>query len=198
MTRPYLRRLVYCLFAATLVSHAAGFAAWLAVRRDFWRADDAREQAREAERRAADLLAALIDAETGQRGYLLTGWDAYLEPYHRGAAAARESADALGPDVAAAVAAKLDELRATVARVERGDKPGAYQLVNTDLGKRLMDDIRAAAAARRAETRDRDAAARDRAGEAMQSALMTVMTDKLLGLALLTTLVIAALYPNRR
>jgi len=31
--------------------------------------------------RADDLLSALIDAETGQRGYLLTGDEAFLGPY---------------------------------------------------------------------------------------------------------------------
>src|SRR5690348_4852651 len=29
------------------------------------------------------LLTSLIDAETGQRGFLLTGQDSYLEPYNR-------------------------------------------------------------------------------------------------------------------
>jgi len=28
------------------------------------------------------VLAGLVDAETGQRGYLITGEEAYLEPYH--------------------------------------------------------------------------------------------------------------------
>jgi CHASE3 domain sensor protein len=32
---------------------------------------------------AADLLSAVRDAETGQRGYLLTGNSHYLEPYLR-------------------------------------------------------------------------------------------------------------------
>src|SRR5207248_2927920 len=32
-----------------------------------------------------DLLARLLDAETGQRGFLLTGQDRYLEPYNRAA-----------------------------------------------------------------------------------------------------------------
>src|ERR1700680_4616053 len=30
----------------------------------------------------SDTAARLVDAETGQRGFLLTGDDAYLEPYH--------------------------------------------------------------------------------------------------------------------
>lgn len=33
------------------------------------------------------LLASLIDAETGERGYIITGNDSYLEPYTRGVAA---------------------------------------------------------------------------------------------------------------
>src|SRR6185503_421977 len=33
------------------------------------------------------LLASLIDAETGERGYIITGRDSYLEPYTRGVAA---------------------------------------------------------------------------------------------------------------
>lgn len=34
--------------------------------------------------RLEGLLIELVDAETGQRGYLLTGEPGYLEPYHRG------------------------------------------------------------------------------------------------------------------
>ena len=33
------------------------------------------------------LLARLVDAETGERGFIITGNDSYLEPYHRGVAA---------------------------------------------------------------------------------------------------------------
>ena len=39
------------------------------------------------------LLAYLTDAETGQRGYLLTGAASYLEPYHSGVLEAKESHD---------------------------------------------------------------------------------------------------------
>src|SRR5690349_8487234 len=35
---------------------------------------------------AADLMGVLQDAETGQRGYLLTGQDSYLEPYAKAVA----------------------------------------------------------------------------------------------------------------
>jgi len=46
----------------------------------------ARDQAIRTERIVSlneDLLSALKDAETGQRGFLLTGRDEYLEPYRK-------------------------------------------------------------------------------------------------------------------
>ena len=52
------------------------------------------------------LLASLIDAETGERGYIITGNDSYLEPYTRGVAAtateigARSSAHGRQPGTA--------------------------------------------------------------------------------------------------
>lgn len=45
---------------------------------------EARARAREGLITSARLLAALVDIETGQRGYLLTGDRAYLEPYDDG------------------------------------------------------------------------------------------------------------------
>src|SRR4051794_26797896 len=48
--------------------------------------DTARQQAIQSERVAAltqSLMSAIKDAETGQRGFLLTGRDSYLEPYNR-------------------------------------------------------------------------------------------------------------------
>ena len=44
-------------------------------------AADDRRHAATVLRGGNQLLAALVDAETGQRGYLLTGDEAYLEPY---------------------------------------------------------------------------------------------------------------------
>src|SRR5437870_10284755 len=35
------------------------------------------------QRSVENLLSGLVDAETGQRGFLLTGKDLYLEPYNR-------------------------------------------------------------------------------------------------------------------
>ena len=44
---------------------------------------------------ADDLLSAVQDAETGQRGYILTGNERYLEPYDRAMAVVDERLDGL-------------------------------------------------------------------------------------------------------
>jgi len=103
------------------------------------------------------LMEALLDAETGQRGFLLTGKAAYLKPY----AASRQRLSAIAPELdriardsknpAAAghvaqirklIDAKFDELDETVGRFRAGDRAGAMALVDSDLGKRDMDLLR--------------------------------------------------------
>lgn len=44
----------------------------------------------------ADLLAALVDQETGERGYIITGQEAFLEPYRSGEITADARLDQLG------------------------------------------------------------------------------------------------------
>jgi two-component system CheB/CheR fusion protein len=101
------------------------------------------------------LLSTLKDAETGQRGYLLTGDASYLKPYdeavtrvHGIQARLRELTsdsveqqariDALGPNIAD----KLAELSETIALAERGDREAAIQIVRSDVGKERMDVLR--------------------------------------------------------
>ena len=102
------------------------------------------------------LLAALLDCETGQRGYLLTGDDNYLAPYRDGLAAidkALATADRLTAEnqrqhgrvaaIKTLVADKLDELKETIRlRKEKGLEP-ALAIVKTDRGKKVADQIRA-------------------------------------------------------
>ena len=103
----------------------------------------------------ADLLSTMKDAETGQRGFVLTGEERYLEPY----TAAVKTADARIQDVReltldnpseqsriailqSAVAKKMAELAETIAlRRQRGEK-AAVEVVLTDKGKNAMDEIR--------------------------------------------------------
>ena len=102
----------------------------------------------------------LDDAETGQRGYLLTGQDAYLEPYHR-------AVSNLGPVIAhlkwltsdnasqqrriqvlePLVEKKLAKLQTTIDIYQRVGPSAAHDVVIEGSGKRLMDQIRALIAA---------------------------------------------------
>ncbi len=106
-------------------------------------------------RSADDLLSTLKDAETGQRGFLLTGDETFLEPYlavHDNIAghldALRQSSlgpaadkylDALMP----LIDAKLAEMSRIVDLRRQQDTPAAIASVGTGHGKRLMDSIRA-------------------------------------------------------
>jgi signal transduction histidine kinase len=97
----------------------------------------------------------LQDAETGQRGYLLTSQDKYLQPYK---AAVRQIgpdmsllADRLQPDPAQrarmgrleyAVAGKMAELAKTIALQRTGNHQAALDLMSSGAGFALMDDAR--------------------------------------------------------
>jgi CheY-like chemotaxis protein/signal transduction histidine kinase/CHASE3 domain sensor protein len=101
------------------------------------------------------VLSRVQDAETGQRGYLLTGAERYLDPYLR----AKSLMDA---DIARAlmlaegnpmqqqrierlkqvVANKMEELQQTIAMRAAGDAAGAMSIVQSDRGKVVMDLLR--------------------------------------------------------
>lgn len=98
----------------------------------------------------------LQDAETGQRGYLVTGSPEYLQPYDRGIRDVEEATRLLRQFVAtdppsleilrridALRESKLVELARTIALARDGDRVGAIALVNTGRGKREMDRLRA-------------------------------------------------------
>jgi signal transduction histidine kinase/ActR/RegA family two-component response regulator len=105
-----------------------------------------------------ETLGALRDAETGQRGYLLTGRAAYLQPYHEGRANVARHLEQLSILAAAdpirgrrvlilrqAVEAKLNELDATVTRYRSDGPQAALRMVLTDQGNDLMMRIRSLA-----------------------------------------------------
>ncbi|WP_292050799.1 MULTISPECIES: response regulator [unclassified Brevundimonas] len=101
------------------------------------------------------LMTTMLDAETGQRGYLLTGNPSYLSPYERAVADADRRLDDLSAltadnpiqtgyveQVRIHVATRLDELNtALVVRREQGiDR--AIERLNSNRGKNVMDTIR--------------------------------------------------------
>jgi PAS domain S-box-containing protein len=111
------------------------------------------DEMRTAQFLSESFVAALTDAETGQRGYLLTGDPAYLQPYNAApalidAAMARmkqvpdRARTAHLTRIADLTRAKLAELHRTVALREAGDADGALAVVLNGSGKKLMDAVR--------------------------------------------------------
>jgi methyl-accepting chemotaxis protein len=109
-----------------------------------------------------DLMLTLQNAETGQRGYIITGKDAYLEPYRTATdGLAGELADLrklIGDNadqiaslqhVEALSQSKLEELGTTIAVRRNEGFEAARAIVVGDEGKDTMDRIRAEVGAMR-------------------------------------------------
>ena len=110
----------------------------------------------ELENRTVTALSLVQDAETGQRGFLLTGEDSYLEPYNSAVAALPAEIAAIGAiassspqrgaqveALGAAIAEKLAEVDETIALYKSGNAAGALAVMRTDRGKAAMDRVRA-------------------------------------------------------
>jgi signal transduction histidine kinase len=125
------------------------------------------------------ILTRMVDAETGERGFIITGEPGYLEPYNRSRAViVAELArvrELVGDDpdqqadfdrLSAAADVRLQEMNATVrARRELG-LAAAQAMVATNIEKRTMDGLRAIVD--RMEGRE-DALTAKRTAEAAQS-----------------------------
>jgi signal transduction histidine kinase/DNA-binding response OmpR family regulator/CHASE3 domain sensor protein len=109
--------------------------------------------------RLNSVLSTLKDAETGQRGYLLTGKDSYLEPFLTAKAALPGEFNALRglfadspeqkrrlDELESLSALKMGELGETVDLRRAGQADAALAAVLTDRGKIYMDRVRAAVA----------------------------------------------------
>jgi len=118
-------------------------------------AAEARKQSFGIIMRADALLGALRDAETGQRGYSITGDESFLEPYlavrdgipgqldvlrkRPMDAPSREHLDTLAP----LVTARLAEMARVIEMRRNEDMAAVKSAVGSGRGKRLMDGIRA-------------------------------------------------------
>ncbi len=151
-----------------------------------------------------DLLIGLLNAETGKRGYLLTGNPVYLQPYDTALSTVPADQQRLGSLVPAVpgggqyfaelkslVAAKLAVIAETIKLERAGDHAGAVRIVGTDEGKRIMDDARGVTAdLQRAATA---------AGASRRSALGTQLTFFIVLAAILAVAgVMASLSLRRR
>jgi signal transduction histidine kinase len=101
------------------------------------------------------LLSSVQDAETGQRGFLLTGDERYLAPFNRSISTLPSEMVAVAPllpqlglpqasieRLKVLVTEKLAELQRTVDLQRAGDIAGALAVVKTDQGINDMDEIR--------------------------------------------------------
>lgn len=103
--------------------------------------------------RALDtFLSTMLDAETGQRGFLLTGNEKYLQPYDDAVSSVNSELSAIATltlqqtelgQLKPHVEAKLAILKQTIDLRRREGATAALALVNTDRGKVEMDAIRA-------------------------------------------------------
>ena len=95
---------------------------------------------------AALLLANAVDMETGMRGYLLAGDEAFLEPYNNGKAAFFEGLQALQKTVNdnPAQVARLQESESTIrAWVDNVTEPAIVTRRQVNAGQRPLQDIQA-------------------------------------------------------
>jgi CHASE3 domain sensor protein len=109
----------------------------------------------EVEEKLDDVLAAHLDTETGQRGFLLTGEDRYLEPYNAGVGQIQHDIVSLAdltrdnPSQQESIQklrklseAKLAELRDTIQLRRKSGQEAALAVVRSDRGKKFMDELR--------------------------------------------------------
>jgi signal transduction histidine kinase len=105
-----------------------------------------------------EALALIVDAETGQRGYLLTGNEEYLKPYTAAvpkvdavfnrlresliAMGTPQQRDALGR-MSGLVGKRLGELEAVIALYKKDGLQSALAMLDTGIGRRTMDEVRA-------------------------------------------------------
>ncbi|GGH51437.1 histidine kinase [Frigidibacter albus] len=145
---------ILLLLGATLLAILAGSSTFISFRSDA--AFERTIAERQLRRSASDLLAALQDAETGQRGYLITLDPAFLEPYQGARTRILELRSALeqwlqddagrGADVLAELDAlielRLGLIESTLEAAGAGDVAAARAIVAQGQGKPAMDRIR--------------------------------------------------------
>jgi CheY-like chemotaxis protein/signal transduction histidine kinase/CHASE3 domain sensor protein len=151
-----------------------------------------------------DMLSGVKDAETGQRGYLLTGKDQYLGPYNQAlsevgpmfariASLTRDNGaqQARLVQLRQHVGAKLAELRQTVELRQSGHADAALAVVLTDQGKAEMDAIRQQLDLMQQEEARLRQIRIDEMAAAMRSTVLTTVLTGVLGVAL--TLIVGLL-----
>ena len=146
---------------------------------------------------AEDLFSTLKDAETGQRGYVLTGKDSYLAPYQDAVASLggqmRElerltaddaSQNARVESMKVRVQSKMAELADTINVRRTQGFEAAQAVVMTDRGKSDMDAIRSAIAGMQAEENQTRTQKIEEMNRAYTTAVLSVTVAAVIGVIL--------------
>ncbi|ESQ77885.1 response regulator [Asticcacaulis sp. YBE204] len=152
----------------------------------------------------SDLLSTMKDAETGQRGYILTGKDTYLEPYTQAVQNVQERASAVDTLIAGTpsqearmvslkyrIKSKLEELDETVQLRRTKGFEAAAAVVGTDKGRADMDQVRVLISAMQSEERARRVQRLEEMSSAYNTAVFSTIIAAISGILL--TLIIAFL-----
>lgn len=143
------------------------------------------------------LISFVKDAETGQRGYVLTGQDSYLEPYNtakRRIPIELEKIQNLTRDnleqqeriinVRSLTNEKMNELEQTIQLRRVKGLEAARAVVETDLGKKAMDDLRIETGKMRDAERVLRAARLEEMRQSYASALLAALISSFTGIVL--------------
>jgi CheY-like chemotaxis protein/CHASE3 domain sensor protein len=145
-----------------LVGHLIAFAAIVLIALYSWQSQQQRTVAADRVTHTLQvleqveaLLSAVKDAETGQRGYLLSGEESYLEPYtsargsYPGMLASVRSLVSENPEqqrrlgtIEQLITEKMTELEQTIALARSGNRAAALAVVRSDRGQAAMARIR--------------------------------------------------------
>jgi len=170
-------------------------------------AANARKRSYEAELKLDEVVARLVDAETGQRGYLLTGDDAHLEPYRE---AIKNLDQVMGQlkDLTAGnpnqqkqlqtleplIERKLAELQMSIDLRRKGGFAAANQVVIAGHGKELMDQIRVVLGEMREKGNDLRRIRTQEMKEVLTKTSRLVVAGNLLSIVLLSLVFVVLLH----
>jgi methyl-accepting chemotaxis protein len=147
----------------------------------------------------ANVLSLLQDAETGQRGYIITGDDAFLQPYQTGIGSLPNVVKELRQltadnpnqqkridEAEPLIAAKLAELKQTIDLRRKGNLGDTTKIIQGGEGKKFMDDLRGIMTQMDREERDLLAKRAEEVEAAASSAQSTIIWGTLICLLFVT------------
>ncbi|PVY56680.1 MULTISPECIES: CHASE3 domain-containing protein [unclassified Simplicispira] len=145
------------------------------------------------------LLQSMLDAETGNRGYLLTGEESYLEPYEAAVSTVNENLTQLRTLVLGSaedledfsqlsrqISRKLSEMELSLRLRRKGQEDAWKFVLSTDVGKQNMDAIRTHARALIARSTQKVGSSQTEISQSLQLSR--------LGIALMTAVGLLAFY----